>query len=183
MSEPTPPFRFSRESRIRIDADGRVWHEGERVAHPGLERALASWVDYDDAAGRYVLRNALDWCWVAVDHTPLVVRAVHVGGEGVAVTLSDGSREPLRLDTLRVAPDGATYAYVRGGTLLARFDRAAAFALLQHAEPEGEGYVLALAGGRSPVGTLAPGAHLPPRPGDALSTSSTDGGTAATQSS
>lgn len=163
MTEAPPPFRFSRESRIRIDADGHLWHEGEPVAHEGLARALASWVDYDDASGRYVLRNALDWCFVAVDHTPLVVRRVVPRGDGFDLALSDGSAEGLRLDTLRVAPDGRVYAYVRGASLLAGFDRAAAFTLLEHAVPRGAGFALRVGDREHPIALLAEGETPPPR--------------------
>lgn len=161
-----PPFRFSRESRIRIDADGRVWHEGERVEHPRLERALLSWVDFDDEARRYVLRNSLDWCRIAVDLAPLVARAVTFTDDRVEVTLSDDAREALDLDTVRVSPDGEVWAYVRGGSLLCRFDRAAAFALLDRAveSPDG-GYALRLGEQTFPLKLLAPGERLPPRPG------------------
>ncbi len=178
-----PPFRFTRESRIRIDGDGHVWHEGQRVAHPRLERALASWVDFDDAARRYVLRNANDWCWVTVDRAPLVVRHAWVRGDRVEVELSDDARETLRVETVRVAPDGEVFAYVRGGTLLARFDRSAAFSLLEHAEGAPDGSAsLRLDGELVPLRALAAGERLPPRPGGPMpvaspSTAEADGGT------
>ncbi len=161
-----PPFRFTRESRIRIDADGHVWHEGERIARRPLERALASWVDFDDEARRYVLRNAYDWCWVTVDRAPLVVKHAWVRDEGVEIELNDEQREMLDLATVRVAPDGETWAYARGGTLLARFDRSAAFALLDHATLDDTGAPTITVGARTfALGLLADGERLPPRPG------------------
>jgi hypothetical protein len=144
--EPGASFVFSRESRIRIDREGRFWHEGERVAHPRLEQALASWVDLDGETGRYILRNALDWCFVTVEETPLAVRAVRVTPSGFEVERSDGGSEPLALDTVRVTDDGRVYARVREKRLPARFDRGAAFALLEHAEEQG-GAVFLRAGG------------------------------------
>jgi hypothetical protein len=178
MNDPVSTFRFSRESRIRIDAEGHVWHEGERVAHEGLARALASWVDFDDATGRYVLRNTLDWCFVTVDRTPLVVRRVTPRGETFVLELSDGSSEALLPETLRVAPDGAVFAYVRGGRLLAAFDRSAAFALLEHAVPAAEGYVLRIGAREFPLVLLGEGEIPPPRPRSASpSTPGDEGGT------
>lgn len=158
-------FKLTRESRIRIDRDGRVWHEGERVENPRLAHALASWVDWDDATSRWVMRNSLDWCFVTVDHTPYVVRAVHLL-EGDAPRLdcerSDGVRETIHLDDVFVDPDGPVYAYVRGGTMLARFDRAAAFALLEHAAFEGDGAVVLRLGDRTfPLRALDPGTFPP----------------------
>ena len=160
-------FRFSRESRIRIDREGRFWHEGERVLNPRLERALASWVDVDDPTGRYILRNSLDWCFVTVDDTPLVVRNVHVDevGGGAELDLSDGSIESLVLSSLRVDPDGVVYCDVRKGRIPARFDRSAAFALLEHAEVTPEGVVtLCLGAVKCGVAPLRTGEGVRPRP-------------------
>lgn len=177
MSEDAAPFKFTRESRIRIDADGHVWDEGERVERARLERALASWVDFDDASGRYVMRNSVNWCFITVDLAPLVIRTARVVGDQVEVELSDDGRERLRVETVRVAPDGSAYAYARGGTLLARFDRAAAFSLLEHAEyAAGGAPVLRLGDRVVPIGTLALGELPPPRPA-APSTPAADGGT------
>jgi len=53
------PFKLSRESNIRVDREGHIWHEGERVLHPGLARTLAKWIDIEPS-GRYVMRNPLD---------------------------------------------------------------------------------------------------------------------------
>lgn len=177
MTDAAPPFRFTRESRIRIDADGHVWHEGERVLHEGLAKGLASWIDYDDAAGRYVMRNSLDWCFVTVDHAPLVVRRVIPRGDALDLELSDGSTETLRPETLRVTPDGAVYTYVRARPLLASFDRSAAFALLERAAPAGDGFALRVGGRDLPLTMLAEGETPPPRPADRPSTSGGEGGT------
>lgn len=141
MSDQGIPFKLSRESRIRIDREGHVWHEGERVLHPGLARTLARWIDIDDQ-GRYVMRNALDWCFVTVDHTPLVVRSVRLETDPrmcVEVELSDDTTEALDLGTVQVDPDGVVYAHVRGGKLLARFDRQPSFKFLEHVETDDRG--------------------------------------------
>jgi hypothetical protein len=135
---PAPPFRFSRESRIRIDRDGYVWHEGQKVEHDKLARALASWIAIDPETDRYVLRNALDWCFVTVDDAPLVVRSVRVAKDGFDLELSDGAIERLAPDTLRIDADDVPYCDVRGGALPARFSRNAAFVLLEHADADGD---------------------------------------------
>jgi hypothetical protein len=155
-------FRFSRESRIRIDRDGYVWHEGEKVVHDKLARALASWIAIDPETDRYVLRNALDWCFITVDDAPLVVRSVRVhDGARFEVELSDGSIEPLDLATLRIDADDVPYCDVRGGTIPARFSRSAAFTLLEHADADGDRIVFRTANGsvlarRVPRGAGAP---------------------------
>ncbi|MEI8254374.1 MAG: hypothetical protein WCJ30_01745, partial [Deltaproteobacteria bacterium] len=128
-----------RESRIRIDRDGHVWHEGEKIAHENLARGLARWLAIDPGTDRYVMRNALDWCFVSVDDAPLVVRTVRPvpdgegGWKGFDLELSDASVERLDPATLRIDADDVPYCDVRGGTLPARFGRHAAFVLLEHA--------------------------------------------------
>lgn len=143
-TEPTPPFRFTRESHIRIDAEGHVFHEGERVLHPRLEQALASWVDVDDATGRYVLRNSLDWCYVAVDDAPLAVRRAlpDAAKSTVILELSDGSSEALDVTTLSLAESDVLYCRVRNNRLPARFVRSAAFTLLECVTLEGNDAML-----------------------------------------
>ena len=44
-----------RQSGIRLDADGRFWHEGAEVTHPGLRAAFWRWLDRNPD-GRWVLR-------------------------------------------------------------------------------------------------------------------------------
>lgn len=152
MTDEAVPFRFSRESQIRIDRDGHFWHEGTRVEHARLERALATWVELEDATGRFILKNDAQWCYVEVDDTPLVVRNVWVDARAGAVEaeLSDGTRETVVLSTLRIDEDSVVYCDVRGGRLPARFDRTAAFTLLQHAEPGADDrVVLKLANGEA----------------------------------
>lgn len=144
MSEVGMPFKLSRESQIRVDRDGHIWHEDERVLHPGLARTLARWIDLDDS-GRYVMRNPLDWCFITVDHTPLVVRTVRLETDPamrVEVELSDDTTEPLDLAKVQVDPDGVVYARVRGGRLLARFDRQPSFKFLEHVETDESGLMI-----------------------------------------
>ncbi len=157
MSAPEPVL--TRESSIRVDRDGRFWHDGVRVDHEGLAQGFARWIAWDEAHARHVLRNAMDWCWVHVDDAPLVVWAASVREDGeVVLALSDGTREPLDASTLRIDPDDVPYCDVRGGTLEARFLPAAAFALLERAEPDGDDWVLPLGSARIPLHRVARGA-------------------------
>jgi hypothetical protein len=80
----------------------------------------------------------------------------------VQVDRSDGVRELLPLDALSVDPEGPVYGYVRGGALLARFDRGAAFAVLDGVSLDAAGRCALQVGARSfALHTLAPGA-VPP---------------------
>jgi hypothetical protein len=127
------PFPFSRESRIRFDAEGRFFHEGVLVEHPGLARAMGSWMNRHPHDGRYVLDNGWDWCWLTVDDAPFVVRAVRIEPgptPAMIVSLNDGtdaSIDPADGEALWIDDAGGLRCLVhpekRGGAMEARFDR------------------------------------------------------------
>src|SRR3954468_18708053 len=62
-----PPPGASRESTIRPHAGGRFWHDGDRVSHPALEKALHSWISRHPDDGRLILTNGYDWTYFQVD--------------------------------------------------------------------------------------------------------------------
>lgn len=126
--DPALPSRASRESTIRRDAEGCWFHEGVVVEHPSIRRAFDRWIDRAED-GRYCLRNAINWVYVAIEGAPIFVRSVALDGEGVSLSLSDERIERLAGSTLRQGPDGALYCDVRSGSMPARFTRGAAFAL------------------------------------------------------
>ncbi|AKT39678.1 hypothetical protein [Chondromyces crocatus] len=133
-----PPPGASRDSTIRLDKEGRFWHDGERVEHQAMEQALRSWVAVHPDDGRPILTNGYDWCYFQVDDAPLFVSALHVRESGTTLVLFDGTEELLDPSTLALGADGVVYARARGGTLEARFSRHAQTQLeplLVEAEP------------------------------------------------
>src|SRR5271169_6603400 len=92
-------FRFpapegaSRESTIRLDADGRFFHDGAPVEHPGLAAAMHTWIRRHPDDGRYILSNGYDWTYFTVDDAPFLVRRLERDGARVWLNLSDGTRE------------------------------------------------------------------------------------------
>jgi hypothetical protein len=123
---PPPPGR-SRESTIRLDADGQFWHDGRRVEHPRLAAGLQAWIARHPDDGRWVLSNGYDWTYFTVDDAPFVVRSLRVEAERVVLLLSDGTDEPWDPETTRIGPGDALYAVVKplapGGPYEARFSR------------------------------------------------------------
>jgi hypothetical protein len=128
-------MQLTRETTIRLDREGVFWHDGQRVTHPGLARAFASWIDVDPESGRYILRNSINWAFITVEDAPVFARTFEPGDE--TMVLSDGTSERLDRSTLRLDADDVPYCDVRGGTMPARFMRPAAFALLEKLEAEG----------------------------------------------
>src|SRR5262245_45501268 len=110
-----PPAGHSRESSIRLDAEGRFWHAGELVVHPGMQRAFASWVRRHPDDGRYILCNGYDWSYFAVEDVPYFVSGLRASSEGVSLCLSDQSEEPLVPGQLRFGARDALYQRVKEG--------------------------------------------------------------------
>jgi hypothetical protein len=119
-----PPPGASRESTIQLDREGRFWHDGARVDHPALERALRSWIARHPDDGRLILTNGYDWCYFRAEDAPFFVDALRVEPDGsVTLRLFDGAEELLEPGTLVVGEGGVVYARVRAGRFDARFSR------------------------------------------------------------
>jgi hypothetical protein len=128
---PAPEGR-SRESTIRLDAEGRFFHDGERVEHPGLEAAMHTWISRHPDDGRYILTNGYDWTYFTVEDVPYFVRGVRIEPDAVVLRLSDGSEEQWNAHETRVSGDRIVTLVkraARGGPFEARFDRHAQIAL------------------------------------------------------
>lgn len=142
-----PPEGRSRESTIRLDGEGRFFHDGELVEHAGMAEAFASWIDVHPIDGRFILNNGYDWTYFQVDDVPLFVRALRLDGDGVQLELSDANVEPLDLSSVELGPGGMVYCSVRGGRFRARLSRSAQLALAPYlSEDEAGRLVLRLAG-------------------------------------
>lgn len=125
---PAPPGR-SRESTIVLDREGRFWHDGELVAHPGMQLAFATWISRHPDDGRFILENGYDWTYFSVEDVPFFIRSLRVDEAGAHVLLSDDSEELLDLDSVRTGEGSALYARVKGGAYEARFLQQAQAAL------------------------------------------------------
>jgi uncharacterized protein len=118
---PAPEGR-SRESTIRLDAEGRFWHEGNLVEHAKLAQAMHGWVSRHPDDGRYILTNGYDWTYFTVDDAPYFVRSVRIEPDAVVLELSDGSEEPWDPAATRIGPNEALYARVKAGSGRAPFE-------------------------------------------------------------
>src|SRR5579871_1926268 len=109
---PAPEGR-SRESTIRLDAEGRFWHDGAPVEHPGLSAALSSWIARHPIDGRYILTNGYDWTYFTVDDAPYFVRALKITPYQVTLCLSDGTEEPWDPAATRIGQGDALYTTLK----------------------------------------------------------------------
>jgi hypothetical protein len=148
-----------RQSGIRLDGEGRFWHEGEEVRHAGLRAAFWRWLDRNPD-GRYVLRlDERRFVYLDVDDAPHRVRSLRWEGDRAWVLLADGAEEELDYATVHLRAGGAAYCKVKGGRLEARLSTAAWGALADRLLEGQEGAVLQAAGTYFPIGTppLSPG--------------------------
>ena len=146
-----------RETGLKLDRQGRWWHEGQLVEHPRLVAALHRWLDRDEQ-GRYVLRLDDDrTAWVEVEDAPYIVRTLELDVPGRAVRiylhLSDGGEEELDYASLRVGGDNALYCGGIKGRFEARFSRQAYYLLGELIEATEEGFALRAAGELWPIGS------------------------------
>ncbi len=135
---PAPEGR-SRESTIRLDAEGRFWHDGALVEHDGVKAGMHGWIRRHPDDGRFILSNGYDWTYFTVDDAPYVVRALRIEPGRVVLQLSDGSEEAWVPATTRIGQGGALYARLerpdRGGPFEAKFSRHAQASLAPLLEP------------------------------------------------
>ena len=96
-----------------------------------------------DAEGRYVIDLPGDRCFVDVEDSAYIVKAVDYAktekgnGTGINLLLSDETREALDPRTLWISSDNVMYCEIREHTFRARFSRAAYYQLaefIQHDE-------------------------------------------------
>lgn len=149
-----------RRSGIRLDREGRLWHEGQQITHGRFQVALRKWLDRLPD-GRTILRlDDTRYAYVDVDDAHLLITSIRVTDDAVILALNDGSSEELAPHTLEQSDDHALYCRVRGGTLLARFLTPAYYALAEHMEeaPSGDdgaaasGFALRIGKSLYPIG-------------------------------
>ncbi len=142
---PAPEGR-SRESTIRLDGEGRFFHDGALVEHPKLRDALHTWISRHPDDGRYILTNGYDWTYFIVDDVPFFVRSVRAKDGEAVLVLSDGTEEPLDPTSVRANERGELYLVVKrdakGGPYDAKMTRFAQTQLEPFLRPEGDGVAL-----------------------------------------
>ena len=127
---------------IRIDKEGIWYFRGEEMFRRDIVNFFYENLKLD-ITGRYLIElpgEGGDRCYIDVEDTPFIVRAVHEiepgteGKKGFIISLSDDSKEELDAATLRVGRDNVLYCTVKDGNFDARFSRAGYYQLANHIE-------------------------------------------------
>ena len=148
--EPLPPELIEklRQTGIRLDRQGRFWHEGEEIRHERFRKALLRWLDLR-ADGRPILRlDDKRYAYVEVEDALLLVLSVRWVGDRAFVKTNDEGEEELAYESLEQASDNSLYCRVRESKLLARVTTPAYYNLAEHIEEGPSGYELVAAGQR-----------------------------------
>jgi uncharacterized protein len=159
VSDPPRPGRWHtrEDSGLRLDAEGRWWHDDEPIEHPRILEAFnKGLVPTDDA--RFKLVFGRDWCFVHVEDAAYAVLHLVENSGALALALSNGSQEHLDPTTLKVGPHGVVFCQVMNGRAKARFSRDAQFELGSRLEARGSELFLRLGARevRVPVALLQP---------------------------
>lgn len=138
------------DSGIRLDRDGRWWHDDELIEHPRIVEAFnTGLVPAED--GRFKLVFGWDWCFVEVEDAAYRVLAIDEAPDEYRLRLSDRTSEALNPGALAVDPDGVLACRVKGGRAKARFTRDAQFQLGSLLEERAGEIVLCVGGRDHPV--------------------------------
>ncbi|MBX3193128.1 MAG: hypothetical protein KF819_39455 [Labilithrix sp.] len=151
---PAPEGR-SRESTIRLDREGRFFHDDAVVEHPKLRDALHTWIARHPDDGRYILTNGYDWTYFTVEDVPFFVRSLRRAEGDAILSLSDGTEEALDPATVRANERGELYLTVKrdakGGPFDAKLTRFAQTQLDPFLEADGAGVAIVTKRGRARI--------------------------------
>jgi len=135
---------------LRLDREGKLWHEGAVVTHPRLRQALLRWLDVRDD-GRDIIRlDDKRYAYVDIDDAHLRARSTRWDGDRCFVLWDDDQEEELDYPSLRQAPDHAFYVRVRG-KLRGRIAGPAHHAIADRVVEAGAGFALPAAGKQWPI--------------------------------
>ncbi len=138
-------FNFDEPFEIRIDKDGKWYHNGREITHPGVFRYLNSVLDVDEKG--YFLRDGERKFYIEVEDAPFVVNSLVECDGKICVLLNDGTQEELDPESLTFR-DEVVYAKVKNGKFPARFSRKAQNQLYQMIEEDNGNFYLSINGKR-----------------------------------
>ncbi|MDH4248936.1 MAG: hypothetical protein OEW39_14100 [Deltaproteobacteria bacterium] len=130
---------------VRVDAQGR-WQMGARSLGGRVLDHFLRHLEYDPVLERYRVRYRLedrfDARYLHHQSPPLRVRRLLREDQAVWVCLNDGTREPLRLETLFLDARERLFCAVKPSSLPAVFEDVPRWEVLQEAEETPQGWRL-----------------------------------------
>jgi len=144
VAEDTPPCH------IRIDKEGIWYYRGLPIIKKEIYLHLNQCLRRD-SSGRYVLEMNGEKCYLEVEDTPFVIQEVSLksppeDGTSLFVKINDGTKEALRLDTIKVGRDNVLYCKVKDELYDSRFLRTSHYQLAKFLQQDDRGYYLLVGG-------------------------------------
>ena len=132
-------FKFDEKFELRIDKDGRWFHNDEEITHPGVYKYLNSLLDVDDKG--YFISDGKVKFYVQVEDTPFIVKSLINKDNKVFLVLNDDYEELLDPETLEIK-DEVFYVKVKNKKFPARFSRKAQNQLYGFVSETEDGFVI-----------------------------------------
>ena len=131
---------------LRLDREGRWWHDGRLFEHPRLIQAFNRGLALHPDSREAILRVGSQWCYIKVEDTPFIAHRARFVANQLTATLNTEETVLIPKRSLSSVAD-SIYALLPDGRLI-RFDRAALATLAESLHQSPEGYLL-----RGPDGT------------------------------
>lgn len=147
---------------LRLDAEGRWYHQGQPFEHARLIAAFDRGLDVHEDTGEAILRLGGRWCYVQADDTPFVVRRLRLEGDTLSATLNTGETHPVPAQGFE-QHDGHLYTRLTPRRR-ARLDRAAHARLGDWLVETDAGLCVEAAGRRWPITSLGTATSTPAEP-------------------
>jgi hypothetical protein len=128
---------------IWVDKDGVWYYEGAEMFRMDIVNLFYKNLKRDDS-GRYIIEMANDRCYIEVEDTPYVVKAVYkfnsneMQRESLHILLNNADLDELDVTTLKVGKDNVLYCSVKNKTFDARFSRAGYYQIADFIEYDEE---------------------------------------------
>lgn len=145
------------QDEVRIERDGR-WLVGPKLIEGRVLQHFLKHLEFDSALERYRIRYRLEQYYETRYIHPLTppYRVEAVVTDNQTLLLNDGSREPLRPESLRLDNEEQLYAAVTPQHLPALFEDNARWQVLQRVDETPQGWVLHRGGRDIPLQLDAP---------------------------
>jgi len=129
--------------QIKIDKDGIWYYRGKEIVRKDIIHYFYQHLKRDEY-GRYIIELEDDCCYLEVEDTPFVIKAVYgpdsqsSNEKYIYVLLSDHSLEKLDLDTLCIGKENVLYCSIKDNAFVARFSRASFYQIANFIEYDAE---------------------------------------------
>jgi len=140
---------------IWIDKEGIWYYRGAEMFRRDIVNLFYRHLIKDDS-GRYRIEMDDESCYVDVEDTAFVVKAVYRfeaengSGDSIYLLLSDDDLEKLEIETLTISESNIPYCSVKNRQFEARFSKASYYQLAQYIchDPDRDAYFISLNGHR-----------------------------------